>query len=111
MNFDFYRSLVEAAKKVNDVPTWINNNNLVGCPYGKETLKKCMEIIYDVAHGDAKKIIVRVGSLKKFEDKFGIGRPTVAKWSAGRRTPLNYTIELIGFVLITDLLSDDRAKW
>jgi len=45
-------------------------------------------------------------SRKKFSEKYGIPVRTLEEWESGRRTPPEYVVRLLGYVIEFDLISE-----
>ena len=60
-----------------------------------------LSVIYGVAHSDVKSLVARIGHMTVFSELFRVPYRTVQDWRAGRSKMQEYTIRMIGYILIT----------
>ena len=105
IDFQHYQSLVDKAQEIDSKGKWVAKYGYPDdCQYEFDELN----IIYEVAHGDVKSLVARIGQMTAFSDIFRFPYRTVQDWRAGRYKIQNYTIRMLGYILIVETNNKDR---
>lgn len=103
MKYTNYLAYVDEAKNYGSAAELLADFGYPGdCPLSPDNLIKVFEIIYAVAHNDFKGIVG--DKLAAFARKFIIPRRTLQNWCFGTTKPPEYILQMLGFILISELI-------
>lgn len=109
MKYSYYLAYIAEAKNYESSAALLAEYGYPGdCPLSADNLIKAFEIIYAVAHDDFAAIVG--DNLVAFARKFSIPRRSMQNWKLGATKPPEYILQMIGYILIAELIDDASAK-
>lgn len=109
MRYSYYLAYVAEAKNYESATDLLADYGYPGdCPLSPDNLVRAFEIIYAVAHGDF--AAIAGDNFAAFARKFSIPRRSLQNWHLGTTKPPEYILQMIGYILIAELIDDASAK-
>ena len=108
MKYKNYLAYVDEAKNYESAAELLANYGYPGdCPLSPDNLIKTFDIIFAVAHDD---FTALSGSNRAaFARKFSIPSRSLQNWELGTREPPEYILQMIGYILISELIDVDAS--
>jgi hypothetical protein len=112
ISYEYYTVLVDEATSLPTVEQFIGDMGYpMNMPENGENYVKMMNIIFAVSRNDLKKVIELSGKkLAQFTDAFRIPYGTARKWCTGERPITDYNIQMIGYIMISDIYAKEEFE-
>lgn len=112
ISYEYYLSLVGEATNLPTAEQLIADEGYpTNMPEDGENYVKTMNIIFAVSRNDLKKIIELSGKkLTQFAAAFRLPYGTARKWLTGERPTTNYNVQMMGFIMISDIYAKEEYE-
>lgn len=106
MKYKSYLAYIDEAKNYESSTALLAEYGYPGdCSLSPDNLARAFEIIYAVSHGDF--ATIAGDNFAAFARKFSIPRRSLQNWRLGTTKPPEYILQMIGYILISELIDAD----